>query len=100
MELTFNWVSWAVLSALFAAITAVLLKLGVEEIEPDIATLIPTAVIGIAVAGYVYATGTWTELTRLSGRTWCLLMLAGLSTGASWLFYVRALKVGEVSRVV
>ena len=100
MDLSLNWACWAVLSAIFAATTAILLKLGLEGIEPVVATVVPTAVISLVLTGYIYATGSWTELSQLGRNTWFYLMLAGLSTGASWLFYAQALKVGDVSKVV
>jgi bacterial/archaeal transporter family protein len=100
MDASLGWAGWAVLSAIFAATTAILLKLGLEDIEPVIATVVPTAVLCLVLTGYVTATGSWSGLSHLSKNTWFYLMLTGLSTGVSWLFYARALKVGDASKVV
>ena len=93
------WQLWAVLSAAFAALTAILAKLGVEQINSDFATLIRTFVILVTVSVIVWGTGQWQELSSVSGRTCLFLVLSGLATGASWLCYFRALKVGEAARV-
>ncbi|MBZ6071470.1 EamA family transporter [Aeromonas schubertii] len=92
-----DWLVWALLSALFAALTAILAKLGLQEVDPDLATLIRTLVLLPLLA--LVATGKWGELGTLSGRTWLFLILSGVATGASWLCYFRALKVGKVYQV-
>ena len=93
------WQVWAVLSAVFAAATAILAKVGVEAIGSDLATLIRTAVV-LAVAALVVAlTSGFQPLSAVPGRTWLFLVLSGLATGASWLCYFRALKLGDASRV-
>lgn len=93
------WQTWAVLSAAFAAMTAVFGKVGVENVHPDFATLIRTAVI-LAVAGVLVAsTGAWQPLSSIASKTWIFLVLSGLATGASWLCYYRALKIGQASQV-
>jgi bacterial/archaeal transporter family protein len=94
-----DWVFWALLSAVFAAATAVLAKAGTEGIDPDLATLIRTAVVLVCLLLLVTVTGKWNASEPLSSRTVLLLVLSGLATGASWLCYFRALKAGEVSKV-
>lgn len=94
-----TWFQWALLSAVFAAFTAIFAKLGLEGIDSDLATLIRTSVIIVALATFVFATGKWADPTQLSGRTWMFLVLSGLATGASWVCYFRALKLGEASKV-
>lgn len=94
-----NWLVWALLSAVFAAMTAIFAKIGLAGVDADLATLIRTAVIIAALAVFVHVTGKWTNPLRLSGRTWLFLVLSGLATGASWVCYFRALKLGEASKV-
>jgi len=93
------WLPYALLSALFAALTAILAKVGVKNVDSDLATAIRTVVIMVVAWGLVLAHGTATQLGSLPGRTWVFLVLSGLATGASWLCYFRALKLGPVSRV-
>ncbi|PLU43769.1 EamA family transporter [Sinorhizobium medicae] len=92
--MTQSWQFWALLSAAFAALTAIFAKVG-----SDFATLIRTGVILVVVVGIVAATGQWQRPTEISGRTWLFLGLSGLATGASWLAYFRALKLGDTARV-
>lgn len=94
-----NWFLWAALSAVFAALTAILAKLGLAGIDSDMATLVRTVVIFAVLLVFVNATGKWTNPLQLSPRTWLFLVLSGLATGASWVCYFRALKVGDASRV-
>ena len=94
-----SWVSWAVLSAFFAALTAIFGKIGVEQVNSDFATLIRTAIILVIVALIVLASGASQPLAGVSPRTWLFLLLSGLATGASWLCYYRALKIGPASGV-
>jgi transporter family protein len=94
-----SWQFWALLSALFAALTAIFAKVGVSGINPDLATLIRTVVILCALAGLVAATQQWQSPYEISSRSWIFLILSGLATGASWLCYFRALKLGEAARV-
>ena len=94
-----TWFHWALLSAVFAAMTAIFAKIGLEGVESDLATLIRTSVIIVALALFVYYTGKWTNPLALSRKTWLFLVLSGLATGASWVCYFRALKVGEASKV-
>jgi bacterial/archaeal transporter family protein len=94
-----NWVLWALLSAVFAAATAILAKVGLEGIDSDYATLVRTAVILVVLASLVVAAGKWRSPTQVPAHALVFLTLSGLATGASWLCYFRALKVGEASRV-
>ncbi|WP_052555288.1 MULTISPECIES: EamA family transporter [Gemmata] len=94
-----SWVFWALLSAAFAAVTAVLAKAGASNIDPDLATLIRTVVVLVCLLGLVTVGGKWNTSEPLSSRAVLLLVLSGLATGASWVCYFRALKVGEVSKV-
>ena len=94
-----SWQVWALLSAAFAALTAIFAKIGISGINSDFATLIRTAVVISVLAAIVLATGQWQPLREISGRTWLFLTLSGLGTGASWLCYFRALKLGDAARV-
>lgn len=94
-----NWVFWAVLSAAFAALTAIFAKVGVAGVDSDFATLIRTVVILALVAAIAGMRGAWQPVASVSGRTWLFLLLSGLATGASWLCYFRALKMGDAARV-
>jgi transporter family protein len=94
-----EWVFWALLSACFAAATAVLAKAGSDAIDPDLATLIRTAVVLVSLLLLILVTGKWKPAEPLAWRTVLFLVLSGLATGASWLCYFRALKAGEVSKV-
>jgi transporter family protein len=99
MPTTTGWLIWALLSAVFAALTAIFAKVGLEGIDSDLATLIRTFVIVGVLAAMVYATGKWTNPFTLPARSWAFLVLSGLATGASWVCYFRALKIGEASQV-
>jgi len=94
-----SWQVWALLAALFAALTALLAKLGVENVPPDLATLIRTLVVVAALGILVVATGQWPAAGVIPGRSYAFLVLSGLATGASWLCYFRALQLGDVARV-
>jgi len=94
-----SWQVWALMSAAFAALTAIFAKLGVEQINPDVATLIRTVVILIVLTGVVAATRQLPALVAGSPRTYAFLVLSGLATGASWWCYFRALHVGDAARV-
>jgi bacterial/archaeal transporter family protein len=94
-----SWQVWALLSAFFAALTAVFAKVGVAGIHPDVATLIRTIVILIVLSALVAAMGEVSALRQASARTWTFLVLSGLATGASWWCYFRALQIGDASRV-
>lgn len=94
-----DWFYWALLSAVFAALTAIFAKIGLEGVDSDFATLIRTAIIIVILGGFVYFAGKWTNPLALSTRTLSFLALSGLATGASWVCYFRALKVGDASKV-
>jgi transporter family protein len=93
-----NWFFWALLSAVFVALTAIFAKLGLEGVDSDLATLVRTVVIVAVLAGFVYVTGKWTNPFELSSRTLLFLLLSGLATGASWVCYFRALKMAMRQR--
>jgi len=93
-----NWVIWSLLSALFAGLTAVLAKIGVTDVDSNLATALRTTVVLFFTWGIAFAT-TPLSVAHLSRRTWVFLTLSGLATGLSWLCYFRALKLGEASRV-
>jgi transporter family protein len=94
-----SWQVWALLSAVFAAATAILAKLGVGAVEPDTATFIRTFVVLVALGGLLAATGQWQAPATIPASGWLALVLSGLATGASWLCYFRALKLGDAARV-
>jgi len=98
-RLVSTWLVWALLSACFAALTAVFAKVGVAKIEPDVATLIRTVVILIVLSGIVAATGQYRLIAGTPPRSYLFLVLSGLATGASWLCYFRALHIGDAARV-
>ena len=100
MRMVFDsWQAWALLAAVFAALTAVFAKLGVTNVDSNVATLARTLVIVFVLGLVLLANGRLGELGRFDGRTWLFLILSGLATGASWLAYFRALQLGEASRV-
>ena len=94
-----SWQIWAVLSAVFAALTAIFAKIGVENINSDLATFIRTVVVLVSFLVLLLATGQFVAPEQISGRTWTFLVLSGLGTGASWLCYFRALKLGPAALV-
>ncbi len=94
-----GWFFWALASAVFAALTAIFAKVGIEGVDSDLATLIRTVVILVVLAAFVYFAGKWSNPTALSSKTWLFLILSGLATGASWVCYFRALKIGDASQV-
>ncbi|MEO6196014.1 MAG: EamA family transporter [Thermoanaerobaculia bacterium] len=99
MTATSGWFHWALLSAVFAALTAIFAKIGIAGVDSDFATLVRTTVILFVLAAFVYFTGKWSNPLELSRKTWTFLTLSGLATGASWVCYFRALKIGEASKV-
>lgn len=99
MTTSTGWFYWAVLSAVFAALTAIFAKIGIQGVDSDLATLIRTIIIIVVLSAFVGLTGKWTNPLSLSPRTWVFLGLSGLATGASWVCYFRALKIGAASQV-
>ncbi|UOM36358.1 EamA family transporter [Acuticoccus sp. I52.16.1] len=97
--MTQSWQLWAVLAAVFAALTAIFAKVGVAGIHSDLATLVRTVVILAIVAAMVTVSGQLGGLARISGRSYVFLVLSGMATGASWLCYFRALAIGDAARV-
>lgn len=93
------WFYWALLSAVFASMTAIFAKIGLAGVDSDLATLIRTFVIVFVLSAIIWLTGKWSNPLELSGKTLLFLVLSGLATGASWLCYFRALKIGEASKV-
>ena len=94
-----SWQFWALLAAAFAAMTAIFAKVGVENVGSDFGTLIRTAIIFLVLGIIIAGSGQWQPLGEISARTWLFLTLSGLATGASWLCYFRALKLGNASQV-
>jgi transporter family protein len=94
-----NWLLWALLSAMFAALTAIFAKVGLEKVDSDFATFIRTMVIIVVLFAFVYLTGKWTNPFQLSKHTLVFLVLSALATGASWVCYFRALKAGHAANV-
>lgn len=94
-----GWFYWAILSAVFAAMTAIFAKIGLEGVNSDFATLIRTFVILLVLTGFVFCAGKWSDPFALNPKTWLFLTLSGLATGASWVCYFRALQIGEASKV-
>ncbi|HWK87732.1 MAG TPA: EamA family transporter [Xanthobacteraceae bacterium] len=94
-----SWQFWAVLSAVFAALTAIFAKAGVADVPADLATFIRTVIILALLGLILLASGEWRMPGGISGRTYLFLLLSGLATGASWLCYFRALKIGEAAKV-
>lgn len=94
------WFLFAMLSAIFAALTSILAKIGIEGVNSNLATAIRTVVVVVMSWGMVFLTNTQNGLTEISKKSWIFLIFSGLATGASWLCYYRALQVGEASKVV
>ncbi|CAN7222080.1 EamA family transporter [Mesorhizobium sp. LjRoot246] len=95
----FSWQFWALLSAAFAALTAIFAKVGIENINSDFATFIRTVIILIVLGTILLASGQFQSPATISAKTWLFLGLSGLATGASWLCYFRALKIGNAAQV-
>ena len=94
-----TWFYWALLSAVFAALTAIFAKIGIQGVDSDLATLVRTAIIIVVLAVFVWSTGKWSNPLALSSKTWLFLGLSGLATGGSWVCYFRALQIGDASKV-
>ena len=94
-----GWFYWAVLSACFAALTAIFAKVGIQGVDSDLATLIRTIFIVVVLGAFVWFSGKWSDPRLLSGKTIGFLGLSALATGASWVCYFRALQIGDASKV-
>lgn len=94
------WFVFALLSAVFAALTSILAKIGIEGVNSNLATAIRTVVVVIMAWGMVFLTHTQSGISQITRKSWIFLILSGLATGASWLCYYRALQIGEASKVV
>lgn len=99
MSASTGWFFWAALSAVFAAMTAIFAKVGIQGVDSDLATLVRTLIIVVVLSAFVWYAGKWSNPLTLSPRTWLFLGLSGLATGASWVCYFRALQIGEASKV-
>ena len=95
-----SWIFWAVLSAIFAALTTIFAKVGIQGIDSDLATLIRTAIVLLLLTLFVHFTGKWANPFNFSKYNWLFLFLSGLATGASWVCFYRALQIGEASKVL
>lgn len=94
------WLILALLSAVFAALTSILAKVGIENVNSNLATAIRTVVVVVMAWGMVFLTNAQSGIAEISRKSWLFLILSGLATGASWLCYYRALQIGEASKVV
>ena len=94
------WVVYALLSALFAALTSILAKIGINGVDSNLATAIRTVVVLVMALGLVFMTGVQKQISNIGARSWLFLVLSGIATGLSWLFYYQALQMGDASRVV
>ena len=94
------WFGFALLSAVFAALTSILAKVGIEGVNSNLATALRTFVVLAMAWGMVFITGTHNGITEISRKSWIFLILSGLATGASWLCYYKALQMGDASKVV
>lgn len=99
MSTTSGWLFWALLSAVFAALTAIFAKIGIQGVDSDLATLVRTGIILLVLATLVTVRGQWLNPLTLPSRTWLFLTLSALATGISWVCYFRALQVGHASQV-
>ena len=94
------WAAFAVLSAVFAALTSILAKIGIAGVNSNLATAVRTIVAVVMAWGIVFLTGAQEGIAEIGRKSWIFLILSGLATGASWLFYYKALQLGEASKVV
>ncbi len=99
MATSLTWFHWALLSAVFAAMTAIFAKIGLQGVDSDLATLVRTFIILLVLGAFVAFAGKWQNPLALSAHTWLFLSLSALATGASWVSYFRALQIGEASKV-
>jgi transporter family protein len=94
------WVAFALLSAVFAALTSILAKIGIEQMNSNLATAIRTVVVLIMAWGLVFFTGAQSGISSIGVKSWVFLILSGIATGLSWLCYYKALQIGDASKVV
>lgn len=94
-----TWFYFAILSAVFAALTAIFAKIGIKGVDSDLATLVRTVIIMVVLSGFIWFAGKWSNPFKLPSKTWLFLSLSGLATGASWVCYFRALQAGDASKV-
>ena len=94
------WIIFALLSALFAALTSILAKIGIADVNSNLATAIRTVVVLIMAWGIVFITGKQSDIVNINQKSWIFLILSGCATGLSWLFYYQALRLGEASKVI
>ncbi len=94
------WFIYAILSAIFAALTSILAKIGIDGVNSNLATAVRTVVVVAMSWGMVFLTDAQSGLSSISNKSWLFLILSGLATGASWLCYYKALQIGEASKVV
>jgi transporter family protein len=97
---TNSWIFWASLSAVFAALTAIFAKVGIQNVDSDIATLIRTAFVFLLLTLFVYFSGKFSPSITITKNTWIFLGLSGLATCASWICFYRALQIGNASKVI
>ena len=95
-----SWVIYAILSAFFAALTSILAKIGISDINSNLATAIRTIVVLIMAWEIVFMTGAQSGIQDITAKSWIFLILSGIATGLSWLFYYKALQLGDASKVV
>ena len=95
-----SWMFWAILSAIFAALTTIFAKVGIQGVDSDLATLIRTAIVLLLLTLFVHFTGKWVNPFNLSKYNWVFLVLSGVATCASWICFYRALQIGEASKVL
>jgi transporter family protein len=94
------WILYAMLAAVFAALTAILAKIGLENVNSNLAVAIRTGVVLVMAWGLVFITGKQHEVVNITQKAWLFLSLSGVATGLSWLFYFKALQIGEASKVI
>ena len=94
------WIIFAILSAVFAALTSILAKVGIEGVDSNLATAVRTVVVVIMAWAMVFITSAQSGLSQISRKSWIFLILSGIATGASWLCYYKAIQLGDVSKVV
>ena len=99
MNTSTGWFTWAIMSAVFAALTAIFAKIGIRGVDSDLATLVRTFIILLVLALFIWFSGKWSNPFTLPTKTWLFLVLSALATGASWVCYFRALQLGEAAKV-